>query len=117
MSAYYNKYPYSIKYLKIVQNTKLFEELKQKADKIKDIVVLKKLKKQKTIWTKQELMYLTYGVYKIGRKWVEIYDYYREFFKEDRSSGELCSKYSHVEKDPKKIKYFLNQAIILIEKK
>jgi hypothetical protein len=107
---------YKYSYLK--KNKKLFEELRRKSEKVKDVEILNFEfdKKSPVRWSSKELTYLVLGVMKYGKKWTHCYNIYKPYFDESRSRTDLTKKYNYLKNNRKMFAHFKQKAELLAKK-
>ena len=103
-----------MKYCQLEKSTSFLEDLKKKAELLKDedfVRETEKVKKKKFIkWTQHEILYLVHGVEKYGRKWTNILATYQNHFQKERKSNDLQARYQQFEKNVDMFEFFKKQS-------
>jgi hypothetical protein len=66
-------------------------------------------------WTHDETLYLVYGFSKLGRRWVDILNQYKDHFQKGRNCNDLHSKFQNLELQPKKLEFNKNQVAAIFK--
>ena len=86
------------------------ENLKQKAELLNGKRITREnVLNGKIRWTHDETLYLVYGFSKLGRRWVDILNQYKDHFQKGRNSNDLHRKFQNLELQPKNLEYYKNQ--------